>query len=825
VTRTLPLGVACAALLGCSQPATPPAPALAPEPLSPGCLARFGDARLRLSAPVKSLALSPDGKVLAATTPAEPVVRFWDTTTATPLRELRIDVEFAESVTVIGFAPDGRRLLVIRHQSRQARSPSHKWHEPATVDTQTGAVTRWLWGAETDHYLPTFTVSPDGRTVAGVTQYAELKVWELDTGREARTLGKLEGTSIRSLCGVCYSPDGTHVAACADHRAVYVAPTDGSRPLRKLPVDHRRGASSVAWPSPDRLVALWSDGLAAYDPATGRQLARADLGGNMISNPRAAAGGTLFVRPDTDRDVAAIDLTTLARVPDREFRGSRRDEPFAVSADGKTLALACGHAVRLFNTATGKSLHPELDRHPMEPADRFQLSADGRRLLSAGGRSAQTWDLPDGRLRADFERRTDFQAPNWSLSPDGRRVAGWADGRPVIHDAATGTQVAGRDWEGGTVGLAGNDRVWVREYPTGDFVAVVITTGKRERRLAAFPATTFAAASPDGRKLAASGALALALRTDDPAGRWVEVESNRERQTPKCGLSPPDCAIPVRFSPDGRRLLTWDHGHVLWDVSKSPALVGRLSQGSAREWWWGDASFSPDGRRVAAAFRGEDGKSSVRVWEAASAAELARLDVPGGASGCAFTPDGRRLVVAHPDTTFSVWDYAALEAKALAPKTADAWADLASPDPKVGLAAVRDLAADPDAVRLLREKFTAPDPARLAKLVAELDAPAFAAREAASKELAALGEAAEAALRAAAKGSPSAEVRQRAEALIRRLYPTDGGRSGARLRAVRAVEVLERVGSPEAAALVREWAADERLPARAAEAAAARRTP
>src|SRR5205814_1470110 len=111
-------------------------------------LARFGDARLRHPAPVRSLALTRDGKTLATTTPTEPVIRFWDVATGRLLRELRVDQEFTASLTLVGFAPDARRLVVIRHQWRQRASASHKWSEPSTVDTMTGAITHWGWGRE-----------------------------------------------------------------------------------------------------------------------------------------------------------------------------------------------------------------------------------------------------------------------------------------------------------------------------------------------------------------------------------------------------------------------------------------------------------------------------------------------------------------------------------------------------------------------------------------------------------------------------------------------------------------------------------------------------
>jgi WD40 repeat protein len=794
--------------------------ARAPEPrpvpvLEP--IARFGETRLRHPAPVRSLTLSANGTVLATTTSTEPVIRLWDVATARLKGELRIDLDSTIYLTLVGFAPDGRKLIAIRHKLRDPQDSGPRWSEPVTIEVATGATTLWRWGAEGEYYLPAFTIAPDGKTVAGLTQYGEVKIWRLDDGWQLRELGRVGSVSTRSLSGICFSPDSNQVAVCDDQSCVHVAPADGSQPLRKIELDtNRNGVRSVFWPQQDRLIAVWYSGIVALDPATGRQLGRATYQDhNMIVNPRPSGGNLLFAKPDNYEDVAAFDLTTLARVPDRLFLGSARDEPYAASADGKVLAIACGHSVRLFDPATGKSLHPDLDRHPADPVSRFQLSADGTRFLTDGGRSAQTWDLPAGRLLASFDgygRWPGALLPG--LSPDGRRVAG---GRLSVWDAETGAvvipepKVTDDDKSSpAVIGFAGNDRFWVGDYRANTLAVVARPDGKIDPKGTARFWGQFFATSPDGRRIAASGHGAMAVRGTDPSERWVEVESYLDRLSKqRCGLSPPDCAIPVRFSPDSRLLLTWDNGHVLWDLGRSPIRLGRLSVGYAKEWQRRDAVFSPDSRRIAAVVSERGGAAWIVVWETASASEVFRWSVPGGATACAFTPDGRRLLVAHPDTTLSVWDLAEIEAKEVGADavTKEAWDHLASPDGRIGFRAVRSLTVAPEiTLPILREGFRPPDPAKVARLIAELENEDFEVREKATEALAALGVMVEARLRAAAAGSDSQEVRDRADKVLRSLRP--GSPAPTRLRAIRAVEVLERAGTAEAKELLAKWAKD-----------------
>jgi hypothetical protein len=90
----------------------------------------------------------------------------------------------------------------------------------------------------------------------------------------------------------------------------------------------------------------------------------------------------------------------------------------------------------------------------------------------------------------------------------------------------------------------------------------------------------------------------------------------------------------------------------------------------------------------------------------------------------------------------------------------------------------------------------ASDDKRLTRLIADLDADAFELRQAASSELIRLGERAESAFRHALKNHPSLEARRRIEDVLSKLQP--GPPPPEMLRALRAIEVLEHIGTPAA---------------------------
>jgi len=107
-----------------------------------------------------------------------------------------------------------------------------------------------------------------------------------------------------------------------------------------------------------------------------------------------------------------------------------------------------------------------------------------------------------------------------------------------------------------------------------------------------------------------------------------------------------------------------------------------------------------------------------------------------------------------------------------------------------------------------RVKPTAgPDPEALAGWVRDLDDPKYDARERATRALTGLGDLARPALEKRLAASPSAEVRERLRGLLDKL---DGPLTDpARLRELRAVELLEQVRTPAAVALLKEYAAGD----------------
>jgi DNA-binding beta-propeller fold protein YncE len=105
------------------------------------------------------------------------------------------------------------------------------------------------------------------------------------------------------------------------------------------------------------------------------------------------------------------------------------------------------------------------------------------------------------------------------------------------------------------------------------------------------------------------------------------------------------------FSPDGRRIVSagLDRTLKVWDAAAGAelrTLTGHIDAVNA-------CAFSPDGTRIVSA--SDDG--TLKIWDAENGAELVGLTGHTKAVvDCAFSPDGSRVLSASLDNTLKIWD-------------------------------------------------------------------------------------------------------------------------------------------------------------------------
>jgi len=194
---------------------------------------------------VRSIAFSPDGKMLAAAGGApqsEGEIKIWDTQSHQLLKELR---GHKDCIYSIAWSQDGK-FLASGSYDRMVKL----W------DASTGKELRNLQ----DHIDAVFSVSfsPNGKLLASASQDRSVKIWDVASGKRLFTLSDASD----GLTSVAYSPTGSRVAAVGYDKTIYVwdlTDTDGH--LSQSLIADQDSVLALVW-SPDgkTIITASSDG-------------------------------------------------------------------------------------------------------------------------------------------------------------------------------------------------------------------------------------------------------------------------------------------------------------------------------------------------------------------------------------------------------------------------------------------------------------------------------------------------------------------------------------------------------------------------------------
>jgi RNA polymerase sigma factor (sigma-70 family) len=755
------------------------------DPLPAEAVARLGSLRFYDGNPIYRVVFSPDGKRIVSV--GSGGQRLWDTATG---RDLPMKIMGA------GFFAAGGKLL----------ATSGDPNDPTLWDVATGQAQARLPAEATraPHVL-----SPDGKTLAyqhratfpGGKTGPTLLFCDVGTGKIADPID-LGGSELREML---FSADGKTLVAPDRRNAIHVFDVARRVSLRTSPAR------------------------------------AADFSGPVALSPD---GKTLAAAPPRGNAIRLWDVGTFRELPALERQPQECPRSLSISPDGKLLAATYPYPmIRLWDLAGRKEV-----RHILAQAFSAVFSADGKTLAGGDDASVQLWDVATGQFRHDFGHTYAIDAV--AFSPDGKRLASGAcytDTILRVWDPLTGKNTA--QLRGHALGIEA-----VAYSPDGKLLASGSqdgtvrlwdpASGKEVRRLDAKDDMVYAMAfTPDGTTIATGGRRKAIHLWDVATGREVRSFDN-----------PGGFVLRLAFSPDGKTIATLasDEAFVrLWDAATGKELR-RLTTGTTRrsaclafspdgrELASGDdagavhiwdaqtgterrttaplggpvfaLAFSPDGRSLAGGFEG----ATVQVWEVASGQRRIRWHHAGVGVVCsvAFSPDGTLLASGGRDRVAMVWDVTGRRTTTkprpagLTPEKFNAlWNDLRDADAAKAFQAERALLGTGElVVPFLKDRLlpaASIDPERMDRLLTDLDSDKFAVREKAAREVEAMGDATEPALRKVLSGKPSSEVRRRVEELLGKFDPAN---SPEQLRGVRALEVLEGVGTPQAKELLTELA-------------------
>jgi WD40 repeat protein len=578
--------------------------------LMPICIAR-----LRHNDSVRSVAFSPDGRVLA-TGNDDGVARLMDVETGIELRSL----EHNDSIGSVAFSPDGY-MLATGSRDRTVRI----W------DVETGLELKRL---EHDGSVWFVAFRSDGRMLASLGDYG-VRLWDVDTGKE---LQRLELDSW--VNAMAFSLDGSMLATGSDDDTARLWNSETGKELQRLELDS--WVNAVAFSPDGRLLATGSlYGAQLWDVETGKELLRLAYDEQVIGIVFSPDGNKLATQGLDDNIVRLWDVETGEELQNLEHDSWVNAVTF--SSDGGKLATGSeDNMARLWDVETGEELIKMQNNGAVRVV---AFSPDGSKLATGSkDNTTRLWDVDVGRLLHRLEHSD--MVSSVDFSPDGRILATGSDDTARLWDVKTGKELQKLkhdDWvssvtfspDGNKLATGSKDnktRLWD------------VKTGKEMQRLNHDDLVRAVAFSPDG--------IMLATGSKDNTTRLWDIDAGKELREIKNDGE----VWEVAFSPDGSMLATYspyDKAR-LWDVVTGKELHGQSPHNAVPDLaiHLGDGKLILSSDKTKAALRG---LNVVLLLDAKTGKELQRLEPNSWVIEMAFSPDGSKLATGGIDKIARIW--------------------------------------------------------------------------------------------------------------------------------------------------------------------------
>ncbi|MFH0895610.1 MAG: caspase family protein [Bacteroidota bacterium] len=478
--------------------------------------------------------------------------------------------------------------------------------------------------------------SPDGKFLASAGQDFSIKIWDISTGKELKTLNGHK-LYVQSLA---FSPDGKMLASGSWDKTIRIWEMNNFTEVRTITA-HKRAVQSLAFSPDGKILASGSvdSTLALWDVASG----------SFMKSLKGHEGAvTCVVFNKTGSHVASASSDKTVRIWDVNGGKTRQTlkghtdwvQSVAFSPDGRQIVTSSADkSIRLWEAESGNQLKI-INGHSANVVS-VCFSPDGKKLASAGyDKTLRIWDIAEGKeLMALQEGNMNFEKV--LFSPDGKRITSGQFGTITSWNSTSGKKemaftghvkpvenlAYSPDGKFLVTGVDSTVKVWELSY-----AKEISSFNAGVGRIAAL---TF---SPDGKQLAVSG-----------VSTKVQLFNTANYQREKILSGHTLSVTALAYSPDGKTLAMagWDKTLRLANPAKgkSKALKGHAKALTA-------VAFSSDGKMVATGSY----DNTIILWSAKGKVQKVLKGHTGLIYCIAFSPNNKYMATGSADSTVRIWD-------------------------------------------------------------------------------------------------------------------------------------------------------------------------
>ncbi len=231
----------------------------------------------------------------------------------------------------------------------------------------------------TGHSVKSVVYSPDGRYLASGSRDTTIKIWEVATGKQLRTL-----TGYYPVNSVVYSPDGRYLAGGSWNDTIKIWEVATGKELRNL-TGYYLPVNSVVYSPDGRYLASGSRDktIKIWEVATGKQLRTLTGHSDWVLSVAYSPDGRYLASGSYDNTIKIWEVATGKEL--RTLTGhSSGVHSVVYSPDGRYLASGGDDkTIKIWEVATGKELRT-LTGHSSWVSS-VVYSPDGRYLASGSG--------------------------------------------------------------------------------------------------------------------------------------------------------------------------------------------------------------------------------------------------------------------------------------------------------------------------------------------------------------------------------------------------------------------------------------------------------